>query len=146
MHDTVCRITFAFVAVIPLLLLNRDLLHMHSTTRNEWVRERSTFWWEQIVNVTFTPRDWISNFRMSHQTFLYICNQLSSHIQRKATVMRTPISVEQRVAVTLWYLATGTDYRTISHLFGISKSSVCLIVKEVCSEIVCLASKTSKGR
>ena len=109
---------------------------MHSTTRNEWVRERSTFWWEQIVNVTFTPRDWISNFRMSLQTFLYICNQLRSHIQRKATVMRTPISVEQRVAVTLWYLATGTDYRTISHLFGISKSSGCLIVKEVCSEIV----------
>ena len=28
MHDAVCRITFAFVAEIPLLLLNRDSLHL----------------------------------------------------------------------------------------------------------------------
>lgn len=41
-----------------------------------------------------------------------------------------------RVAVTLWFLATSTDYRTLSHLFGISKASVCMIIREVCRAIV----------
>ena len=31
---------------------------------------------------------------------------------------------------------SGADYRTIGHLFGVSKSSVCLVTKEVCSSIV----------
>ena len=33
-------------------------------------------------------------------------------------------------------LATGANYRTISHLFGVSKSTVCLVLKDVCSAIV----------
>ena len=37
------------------------------------------------------------------------------------------------VALTLWFLATGADYRTISHLFGVSKSTVRLVSKGVCS-------------
>ena len=46
--------------------------------------------------------------------------------------MRKCISVEMRVAVTLWCLATNADYCTISHLFGLSQASVCLIHREVC--------------
>ena len=44
--------------------------------------------------------------------------------------------MEKRVAMTLWFLATGADYQTVGHLFGVSKSSVCLVTKEVCSSIV----------
>jgi len=36
----------------------------------------------------------------------------------------------------VWYLATDADYRTIGHLYGISKASVCLIRKDVCHAIV----------
>ena len=101
-----------------------------------WVKERSSYWWERIVNVTFTPNDWIENFRMSNSTFTYLCNELRPSIQKRDTVMRKAISVEQRIAITLWRLATTTDYRTIGHLFGVSKTAVCLIAKEVCSAIV----------
>ena len=61
---------------------------------------------------------------------------LRSTIERANTVMRNSIPVEQRVALTLWYLATNTDYRTIGHLFGVSKSAVCLVTKDVCAAIV----------
>ncbi len=44
--------------------------------------------------------------------------------------------VEKRVAITLWYLATNSDYRTIGHLFGVSKATVCIVIKEVCAAIV----------
>lgn len=46
--------------------------------------------------------------------------------------------MEQRVAIALWKLATNGEYRTIAHLFGVSRSSVCLIVKDVCQAIVSL--------
>ena len=54
--------------------------------------------------------------------------------------MRKAIPLEQRVAIALWRLATNEDYRTIAHLFGVSRSSVCVIVREVCQAIVSLLS------
>lgn len=50
--------------------------------------------------------------------------------------MRDCVSVEQCVAVTLWTLATCTEYCTISHLFGLSRSAVCLILHDNCKAIV----------
>ena len=50
--------------------------------------------------------------------------------------MRKAIPVEQRVALTLWFLAIGTDFHTIGHLFGVSKSTVCVVTKQVCNALV----------
>ena len=61
---------------------------------------------------------------MSRNTFLYLCNELKAELMRSDTTMRKAISVEKRVAVTLWYSASNADFRTIGHLFGISKASV----------------------
>ena len=69
-------------------------------------------------------------------TFLYVCDEIRCAIEKEDTVMRNTIPVKQRVALTLWFLATNTDYRTIGHLFGVSKASVCGITKEVCAAIV----------
>ena len=50
--------------------------------------------------------------------------------------MRASVSVETKVAITLWRLGTNVEYRTISHLFGVGISTACGIVYEVCPEIV----------
>ena len=50
--------------------------------------------------------------------------------------MQQAISVQQRVAITLWCLATPAEYRTIAHLFGVARSTVCEIVHEASSAIV----------
>ncbi|XP_065892383.1 uncharacterized protein [Dysidea avara] len=101
-----------------------------------WTVTRSDTWWKNIVLRTFTHQDWLENFRMSKETFLYICRRLSGVLIRQDTVMRRSISVQQRVAITLWCLATPAEYRTISHLFGVARSSVCEIVHETCNAIV----------
>ena len=49
--------------------------------------------------------------------------------------MRSPISVEVRVGVTIWKLATNVEYRTLSDLFGIGRSTVRKIVVEACHAI-----------
>ena len=83
-------------------------------------------WWSHIASRTFTEHDWIENFRVSKQTFTYLCQQQST-LQRQDTTMRKAITVEQRLAVTIWFLATPCEYRTIAHLFGIARSTVCEI-------------------
>ena len=49
--------------------------------------------------------------------------------------MRSPITVEVRVAVTIRKLATNVEYRTLSALFGLGRSTVCKIVLETCHAI-----------
>ena len=115
------------------LLLSIAALTIQSPVRSLWIKQRSSYWWEHVVNSTFTPYDWIENFRMSQETFLYLCTELRESVERSDTIMRKAVPVEQRVALTLWFLSTNADYRTIGHLFGVSKSTV---TKEVCAAIV----------
>ena len=89
-----------------------------------------------MVNATFTSDDWLENLRMSKATFLYVCSELHLAVEKNDTSMRKALPVEQRVALILWFLATGTDFRTIGHLFGVSKSTVCVVTKQVCYALV----------
>jgi len=50
--------------------------------------------------------------------------------------MHQAVSVEKRVAIALWCLATPAEYRTSAHLFGVARSAVCEIVHETCQAIV----------
>ena len=72
---------------------------------------------------------------MSMETFRTVCNDLRPHIKRQVTKFREPVSVQVRVAVTVWRLATNTEYRTIAALFGLGRSTVCEIVLETCEMI-----------
>ena len=83
--DRICRTTF--LVSIPLVFRCDD-------------------WWTHIVLETFSRRDWIDNFRMSRQTFHYLCDQLEPALRHSDTRLRRAISVERHVAVTLWCLAT----------------------------------------
>ena len=67
------RLAFLFIMSIA-------TLHIHSPIRAVWSKERSSYWWEQIVNRTFTPQDWLENFRLSRATFMYLSNELRSAI------------------------------------------------------------------
>ena len=83
------------------LLLSTAALTLQPPARSLWVKQRSSYWWEQEVNTTCTPYDWTENFRMSHETFLFLCNELRASIERNDTVMRKAIPVEQRVALMI---------------------------------------------
>ena len=97
---------------------------------------RSVKWWECVVLGTFTDRDWMENVRVSRSTFYILCEQLTPYIRRRDTQLRCAICVEHRVAITLWCLATCGEYRTIAHLFGVARCTVCVIVHDTCKVIV----------
>ena len=86
----------------------------------------------------FVPSDYnsVQNFRMRKVTYQHLCAQLRPLIERKDTKLRRAITAEHRVAITLWCLATSCEYRTISHLFGIGRSTVCEVVHNTVNAIV----------
>ena len=78
----------------------------------------------------------MENFRISQQTFNYLCERLQPAIEKQCTKLRQPISVKKRVAITLWYLATPMEYRSIGHLFGVARCTACIVVHETCAAII----------
>ncbi|XP_071490668.1 uncharacterized protein [Diadema antillarum] len=108
---------------------------VHLRERGAWSLPKSDHWWRVVVCQTFTEDDWMANFRMSKQTFNYLCQKLRPSIQKMDTRLRSAIGVEQRVAITVWRLATNVEYRTIGQLFGVGTATVCKIVHQVCEAI-----------
>ena len=72
--------------------------------RGLWSKQRTSVWWDSIVNGVFSDTEWLENFRMRRETFQFLCRCLAPHIRKKETIMRQPVSVEKRVAITLWRL------------------------------------------
>ena len=48
-----------------------------------------------VAMETFSNHDWIHNFQMSKETFLYLFNQLRPRVIYKDTVLRGAVSVEK---------------------------------------------------
>ena len=75
--------------------------------------------------------EWRENFRVSKTTFNKFCNELRPFLQKKRTSMRAPLDVKTRVAITLYYLCDEGRYRKVANAFGIGRSTVSTVIKEV---------------
>lgn len=115
--------------------LTLDTCKVDLTSRRLWCKERKSDWWQRISTGMVEHSWWTDNLRMSHSTFQYICRELAPYIDKQSTVMREPIELEKRVAVTLWRLATNIEYRSLAELFGIGRPTVGRIVLETCKAI-----------
>ena len=40
------------------------------------------------------------------------------------------------MTIALWVLATTSEYRTVAHLFGVARCTVCAVVHETCEAFV----------
>ena len=104
--------------------------------KRAWCHQRSKEWWKMVSSGQLGEQWWRENRRMHRSTFVFLCRKLEPYIERQCTVMRLPISIEQRVAVAIWSVATNVEYRTISELFGIGKATACVIMNDTCQAIV----------
>jgi len=86
-----------------------------------WVLERPQFWFELMLLNQYANNIWQEHFRISRQTFQFICNLVRPHLVQQDTNMRRANLVEKRVAVALWRLATGNSYRTTGLVFGVGR-------------------------
>ena len=114
--------------------------------QKHWIRPgRKNDWWLSFKYNKVTPRDWHENFRMSRESFLVLCQQLEEHLIKRNTRFRKAVSVQEQVALTLYYLSDEGRLRKTANAFGLGKSTVSAIIRRVCKVItVHLTSKYIK--
>lgn len=77
----------------------------------------------------FDPEIFFQMFRMSSNKFEELLRLIAPYIT-KDSLRREPISPEERLSVTLRYLATGDSFKTISTSYRMSDTTVGRIIKE----------------
>ena len=126
------RLQFVQASFFLFLLARRSLAAR--PRKSLWIKPRSRIFLTQIAG-GWTDQEWKQNFRVNRTTFRFLCRELRGHLYRSSTV-RQALTVEQRVAISLWRLGTNVEYRTISHLFGVGISTVCVVLHEFCQAVV----------
>ena len=72
---------------------------------------------------------------MDCATFEELVMLVTPTLQKKCKRLRKPLSVEEKLACTLRYLATGESFSSLQYQFRISKSTISLFIPEVCDAI-----------
>lgn len=111
-------------------------------------RRRSRRWWvkeyyrrrggnDMLNELNFEDSSGFRNFtRMSPSDFEILVNMIGPFVSKKDTNFRKAIPVNQKLAVTLRFLATGDSYQSLAYLFHISKPAISKIVPAVCEVLV----------
>ena len=73
----------------------------HRKHKTVWVYPRPRFWFEQLVVNHYQDHLWREHFRVSRDTFEYICGLVGPQLIRQNTILRQAITEEKRVAVAL---------------------------------------------
>jgi len=90
-----------------------------------------------LHDIQINPSRKFDNFcRMSSIDFAYLSNKIGSFVSKMDTNMRKCIPVQERLAVTLRYLATGDSFISLSYLFKFSPQTISNCVQEVCAALI----------
>ena len=70
--------------------------------RRAWVCPQPQNWFRLLIANPALHFLWKEHFRVTHETFEYLCDLGRADLQKQQTRMRAPISVEERVGLALW--------------------------------------------
>ena len=73
--------------------------------------------------------------RMTPEFFAMMKTRLEPRLARQATNYRAPISVGEKLALAIRYLATGESYTSLSCQFRVGRSTISKFLPEVCRAI-----------
>ena len=121
--------------VVILAIQRQNNIHRRKR-KTMWVYPRPQFWFEQLVVNRYQDHLCCEHFRVSRDTFEHICGLVSPELVRQNTILRQAISVEKRVAVALWRLATGNSYKTVGLTFGIGRCTAMNVKDEFCTALL----------
>ena len=91
-------------------------------------------WWDHAFR-EFDDLQWKANFRMRRATFMFLVDELGEELERK-TKVADHITIEKRIGIAIWRLATPNAYRCISQLFGVGRTTAWYYTHQVCEAIV----------
>ena len=104
--------------------------------RQVWTRPgRTSLWWDKFVEGEVDDHAWRENFRMSKDALVALSEELRPYIEGQTTNMRAPVDVLKKVASTLYYLSCEGQLRKTANAFGLSRSTVSVIIRQTCRAI-----------
>lgn len=106
--------------------------------RKNWVerREREGFCVKLYRELREEEPQLLHNFlRMSADQFDHLLALVSPHITKEDTVMRASIPASDRLILTLRFLATGDNFRSLQFLFRIPHNTISTVIPEVLDAI-----------
>ena len=121
-------------ALTMLVMALTNTIISHPTRRTITRHARNTGW-SDLVWSTYDEHRFKETFRVTRATFMYILQNICPALEKQMHV-EEPIFPESRLAVCLYRLGRGDYLYTISELTVLGNSTVCMIVIEVCNEII----------
>ena len=100
---------------------------MHGITVSKFV----PLWWEDKDDSHFE-----NYFRLTKAAYQKLSNLVGDRVTKYTTTMREPITTDDRLLLTLRYMATGDSSRSLGTNHGCGKSTVPPIVQEVLEAII----------
>jgi hypothetical protein len=98
------------------------------------IERNRSFTFTQLLG-NYTPSLFRQYTRLYRSTFHYLCSIVAPSLVREDTHLRESISLETRVAISLSRLSTGNTLQMCGEVYGISRSSASIIVREFCVAI-----------
>ena len=139
----------AFSMKYLLLLKRKILLQILCLRRISWktTKKKRKYWVRKSYAERQTEGEYhllVQDWKLNDQNYFFDCFRMSPEnllswigpkIKKVTTKMREPISVGQRLCVTLRYLVTGDAHVTIAASYRMRPTTVGRIVKETCAVI-----------
>ena len=82
--------------------------------RRAWVRPRPQNWFKTLLASPALNFLWKKHFKVTRETFEYLCDLVRANLQKQHTRFRVPVSSEKRVGLALWRLATVGGYSWVT--------------------------------
>ena len=118
----------------------QDMVRSLRAPRRFWAAPREQGFWEKDVcllwrNMGKIYPDWEENcylqhFRMSKDTFWYLCQTFGKHFRKETTQLRRPLVPAKRMAILLHWLAQASSFSELAAMYAIGKSTVAVVVHE----------------
>ena len=116
--------------------------------RSTWAYEREELWFNCMLKENFDEQR-KNDFRMARNYFLEIVRIIQPVREKRDKQIRRAIPIEKCVAIVLWRLSTGNQFRTTAKASDVGKSTAVQIAvstavqitRDFCSEVQRLASR-----
>jgi hypothetical protein len=82
-----------------------------------------------------SSKDYYNYLRMSEDNVISLLEKVRPLIEKEDTVLRTAITAEERLAITIRFLAIGRSYEDLTFSAIISPQALAKILPETCRAI-----------
>ncbi|KAJ9517268.1 hypothetical protein QJQ45_009120 [Haematococcus lacustris] len=112
------------------------LMIARGVARIWYTRPRMGCFYEHVMEPHWSDKEFRKAVRLSRASFMWLRDELAPHITKETTPFKRGLVADQRLAMALWYLASGGTLQSVAHIMNCGTTTVWAAVHDVCNAIV----------